>query len=148
MPVRPASATLRTSPSVIAQTQRNLDARGRAQAERTGQRLRELGLNIDRVLSSQWCRCLDTAERLGLGPVEQAPPLNSFFDAHESKSRQTEATRELLRDLTLDSAAILVTHQVNISAFLGRSTRSGEVLAFEIFADGIVEVLGSLQIEA
>jgi broad specificity phosphatase PhoE len=42
-------------------TQRNLSAEGRAQAERIGARLRENGIAAARVLSSQWCRCLDTA---------------------------------------------------------------------------------------
>src|SRR4051794_34222309 len=51
-------------------TQRNLSTKGRADAARIGARLRSAGIAVDRVLSSPWCRCMDTATLLALGPVE------------------------------------------------------------------------------
>ena len=60
-------------------TQRNLDDRGRDQARAIGSALRERGIVFDVVLSSQWCRTLETAKLLGLGTVVDAPALNSFF---------------------------------------------------------------------
>lgn len=129
-------------------TQRNLDARGREQARRTGERLRGAGLTIDRVLSSQWCRCLDTARLLGLGPVEEAPELNSFFEARDRRAAQTEATRRLLLSLAPSVSVMLVTHQVNITALLGGASASGEVFAFEIGEDGATRVLASMVVPA
>jgi hypothetical protein len=41
---------------------------------------------------------------------------------------------------------MLVTHQVNISALTGRSTRSGEILVFRLTEAGEVEVTGSILI--
>src|SRR3546814_19163678 len=55
-------------------TQRNLSDAGRAQARRIGDAIRAHGVTIGRVLSSRWCRCLETAALLGLGPVEAYPP--------------------------------------------------------------------------
>ena len=51
-------------------TQRNLSARGRADAEKIGARLKSEGIAFEKILSSPWCRCIDTATLLNLGPVE------------------------------------------------------------------------------
>ena len=51
-------------------TQRNLSAKGRADAERIGARLKSEGIAFEKILSSPWCRCIDTATLLKLGPVE------------------------------------------------------------------------------
>jgi phosphohistidine phosphatase SixA len=125
-------------------TQRNLDARGRAQALRIGDALRARGIGFDRILSSQWCRARETAELLGLGPVTAAPSLNSFFDDFSRRKPQTDETRALLEGL--DGRAMLVTHQVNISALTGSTTRSGEVLVIRL-REGAVEVLGRILID-
>ncbi|MEW9921302.1 histidine phosphatase family protein [Marimonas sp. MJW-29] len=125
-------------------TQRNLDARGRAQAAAIGEALRKRGIAFDKVLSSQWCRTLETAELLDLGPVIEAPSLNSFFGDYSTRDRQTAETLELLRET--EGRLMLVTHQVNISAIAGRSTRSGEVLVIRLTGRG-AEVLGSILID-
>ena len=54
------------------QTQRNLDERGRAQARALGEAFRNHGVRVDRILSSPWCRCLDTAHLMAVGPVEKS----------------------------------------------------------------------------
>jgi len=129
-------------------TQRNLDDRGREQARETGRRLKAAGIAVDRVFSSQWCRCLDTARLLDMATVEQAPPLNSFFEARGRADAQTRATREMLLALPAETSAMLVTHQVNISALLGRATSSGEIYAFEIAEDGATRVLDNFLVPA
>ncbi len=123
-------------------TQRNLDAAGRKQAEAIGGALRKAGIRIDRVLSSQWCRCLETARLLALGPVTEEPAINSFFADTSTRDVQTEATRRLLVDLPPDETAILVTHQVNITALTGVFPRSGEVIVVKTVGYGSLEVLG------
>ena len=50
-------------------TQRNLDDRGRKQARAIGDWLRSKSITSARVYSSQWCRCLETAELLEMGSV-------------------------------------------------------------------------------
>ncbi|HZX61552.1 MAG TPA: histidine phosphatase family protein, partial [Candidatus Methylomirabilis sp.] len=59
-------------------TQRNLSEAGREEARRVGGAFRVRGVPIRRVLSSRWCRCLETA-RLAFGTAESWPPLDSFF---------------------------------------------------------------------
>ncbi|MEQ8481146.1 MAG: histidine phosphatase family protein [Hoeflea sp.] len=125
-------------------TQRNLDDRGRAQARAIGAAFRERGIAFDRVLTSQWCRCRETAELLDLGAVSDAPPLNSFFQDRSTSASQTDQTRALIAEAS--EPMMLVTHQVNISALTGRFTRSGEVLVIRLDGDEI-EILGSILIE-
>jgi phosphohistidine phosphatase SixA len=125
-------------------TQRNLDDRGRAQARAIGQALRNRGAGFDVVLTSQWCRTRETADLLDVGPVVEAPALNSFFRDFSSRDRQTAETRDLIK--SIEGRLMLVTHQVNISALTGRGTRSGEIVVIRPSEDG-VEVLGSILIE-
>jgi len=125
-------------------TQRNLDARGREQAARIGQAFRDRGHSFDVVLTSQWCRCRDTAELLDLGPVEEVPAFNSFFQDFSTRDSQTAEALEVLADR--DDRPFVVTHQVNISALTGDTTRSGEVLVVR-HAGHTLEVLGSILID-
>jgi broad specificity phosphatase PhoE len=110
-------------------TQRNLDGDGRAQAARIGERLRQLGIDQARVLSSQWCRCLDTARLLDLGPVKEMPALNSFFGQPEKEKESITELRQFLADLPRDGKpVVLVTHQVTITALTGIFPGSGEAV--------------------
>lgn len=127
-------------------TQRNLDSRGRAQARAIGAAIRAAGVTVDRVLSSEWCRCRETAELLGLGPVEAFPALNSFFEDRASAGAQTTALAAFLAGLPSDQTVMLVTHQVNISALTGRGVGSGEVFLLELAPDAPVRVLDEIQI--
>jgi len=109
-------------------TQRNLDEYGRAQARRWGELLREKGLTRVRLLSSRWCRALDTAQQMALAPVEPLPALDSFFASPTSERLQTAALREALTELEPGEVVVLVTHQVNITALTGIFPQSGEGL--------------------
>src|SRR5207247_7999281 len=51
-------------------TQRNLDELGREQARVLGEAFRNHGVRVDRILSSPWCRCLETAHLMAVGPGE------------------------------------------------------------------------------
>jgi phosphohistidine phosphatase SixA len=119
-------------------TQRNLDARGREQARQIGAALREQGIVFDRVLTSQWCRCRETAELLNAGPVENLPALNSFFADSSTRSAQTAATEAFLRALPDTTRVLLVTHQVNITALTGVFPASGEVVVGAMGPAGFV----------
>lgn len=125
-------------------TQRNLNHEGREQARKIGEAFRANGIEVDRVLSSQWCRSYETAELLGLGPVEELPSLNSFFDARHRRDQQTEATLEFLRNRPADQRLVLVSHQVNIRALTGRGTSSGEFVVVDVTPDGDLQVLGEV----
>ena len=59
-------------------TQRQVGASGRAEAADLAARFKAAGIAQAQVVSSQWCRALQTAELLGLGPVTQEPALNYY----------------------------------------------------------------------
>ena len=127
-------------------SQRNLDTRGKVQAREIGAAIRSAGVTVDRVLTSQWCRCRDTARFLGLGPVEDRPVLNSFFRDRSRAGTQTAELRKLLLGLPPEETVVLVTHYVNIAALAGRNVASGEVLLLEIERDGAISVVDDILI--
>lgn len=116
-------------------TQRNLDARGRKQARTMGEWLRSQGVERARVYASQWCRCKDTAELMKLGPVNELPALNSFFQRWDERDSKMRALRRFLAEQSVDETLIvLVTHQVTISALTGVYPASGTGVL--LFLDG------------
>jgi len=121
-------------------TQRNLDDRGRAQARRTGQMLRDAGVIFDHVWRSQWCRARDTAELLDMGEVVEKPALNSFFAGRGDRACQTAETRRLIEALPESARVLIVSHQVNITALTGTSVRSGEIIVAHRTDDGLKPV--------
>lgn len=126
-------------------TQRNLDARGRAQAAAIGAAIRSAGVSIDAVYTSQWCRCRETAELLGLGSPEPLPSLNSFFGVFSRRDAQTAATEAFVRELPRDQRVMLVTHQVNITALSGVYPASGEIIVLHRGEDGQLQVAGRIK---
>lgn len=125
-------------------TQRNLSAAGRAQAVRIGDLLRANGIKEARVYSSQWCRCLDTAKLMALGPVEELPVLNSFFRDFDRRESQTHELGEWLGRQHPDKLLLLVTHQVNITSLTGVFPSSGELIFIRAHDVGKFEVLGTI----
>ncbi len=125
-------------------TQRNLSEEGREQARRIGQAFRERNIAIARVLSSRWCRCLETARLLDLGPVEPFPVLDSFFRRRDKGPQQTAALREFLAAQGSGPSLVLVTHQVNITALTDIFPRSGEMVVIRPLPEGNLTVLGRL----
>lgn len=125
-------------------TQRNLSSAGRRQAAGIGARLRAAGLVEVPVYSSQWCRSLETARILDVGPVTELPALNSFFGAREREGEYVEAMRAWIAAADLSRPVVLVTHQVNITALTGVVPASGEMLIVRRKADGL-EVLARLR---
>ena len=123
-------------------TQRNLDSRGRDQARTIGKALRDAGIVFDRVLTSQWCRCRETAELLDLGQPEDFSAINSFFRDRSTAGDQTRAVEDFLRAQPEDKRLLFVTHQVNITALTGMGVSSGEVFFVRIDRAGEVEVVG------
>ncbi len=107
-------------------TQRNLDAAGRAQAARIGAAFQRESVNVREVLSSRWCRALDTAELAFPGRVTPAPIFDSSFQDRTTEPAQTDAARRRLLAWKRAGALVVVTHQVNITALTGIFPASGE----------------------
>ena len=126
-------------------TQRNLDDSGREQAGAIGKWLRAKGLTSARVYSSQWCRCLETAELLNMGPVTELPALNSFYELTQNREPNLKALRKFITEQPSDGELIiLVTHLVTISAIANEGVSSGEGVLLELKNDAPYEVVGRL----
>ncbi len=126
-------------------TQRNLNEVGRQQSIDIGHLFRSNGIDKAIVLSSQWCRCLATANLLNLGNVSELPFLNSFFENFDREQFQTNKTIQWIRNAPLRIPTILVSHQVNIAALTGYSAASGEMVFVRRSTDGRFKVIGSIQ---
>jgi len=126
-------------------TQRNLNDEGRAQARRTGEAFRRNGVVVARLLSSEWCRCLETAALLKLAKVESFAGLNSFFEGRNSEAEQTRAARAMLSRLDPKGRSVMmVTHQVNISALTGEYAQSGAIVVLQLGEAGKFGVVGTI----
>lgn len=124
-------------------TQRNLSALGREQAVRIGNAFRSRNIRIARVLSSQWCRCKDTARLMNLGEVEPFLALNSFFNDRSTEARQiAEVRRFIASNRNTQGVTIMVTHQVNITGVTGIVPQQGESVVLRANEQGQVEVVG------
>lgn len=128
------------------ETQRNLDANGRRQAERAGQMLRDAGILIDLVWSSRYCRCVETAELMALGEVTVQTALNSFSGASYNGPTRTRQARELLMGLEPGQTALLVTHNVNAEALTGTRPISGEIQVVQVSETGKITLLGRVKV--
>ena len=114
-------------------TQRNLDETGRQQARAIGKRLVASGLEFAAIYSSEWCRCLETAQLLGLGPVTPFNGLNSFFEDHVPREPTLAKLAEKLADLPVDGKPIImVTHFVTISAVSNIAVSSGGMMMLDL----------------
>lgn len=126
------------------ETQRNLSDGGRAQAAEIGNRLRASGITQARVFSSQWCRCLHTAELLALGAVVELPFLNSLVTFRREGSAMIRDTRAWILEQDLSAPTILVTHQINIGALVRRYPAEGEIVVIRPTPAGGLHVVGTI----
>lgn len=116
-------------------TQRNLDNTGRAQAEALGNRWKQAGIFPSRIFTSAWCRCVDTAIRLQMGPVAIMSELNASWEAIDPRTRQTARLKDFIYRLDPRGGPyVMVTHQINITELTGAVVNS---------ANGVVLQLGS-----
>ena len=120
-------------------TQRNLDATGRAQAQKTGLWLKAQGVNDAIVFTSAWCRCKETAENLAFSMPMLEPSLNSFFDDMRQGPQSNLNLQKFIGNqlkIKGEKALILVTHHVNIAAFTGENVGSGDMVLAKVNSAG------------
>jgi phosphohistidine phosphatase SixA len=116
-------------------TQRNLSEQGRAQARQLGEALRARKIPIGEVLSSQWCRCVDTATlAFGSANVVPMPILSSPTKlSSEQRTANTLAVQERIQRLALakpkaTTNSVYVSHMFNVQDITGQAIDEGEIL--------------------
>jgi phosphohistidine phosphatase SixA len=96
-------------------TQRNMDERGRAQARALGEAFRQHGVRVDKILSSPWCRCLETARLMAVGPVE-----NTLAVAASDRSpERLVVLKQIVSSWRGPGTLVLVTHALTVQALVG-----------------------------
>ena len=110
-------------------TQRNLNHKGINQSKIIGQFFSKNKIQIDRVLSSEWCRCKDTA-KFAFNKYITFNALNSFYDPRfkKNKDKQIRDLKSYIFNWSGEKNLVLVTHFVVISEVLNISAISGEII--------------------
>ena len=110
-------------------TQRNLDELGREQARALGEAFRNRGVRVDRILSSPWCRCLETARLMAVGPVETSWAL--VPDMEPSVPARLRELKEMVSAWRGPGTLVLVTHAFTVRALLGFLPIQGETVVLK-----------------
>ena len=113
-------------------TQRNLNQEGIEQSKKIGKLFKDNNIKIDKVLSSEWCRCKDTA-RFAFNNYETFKGLNSFYQEkfYKYKDEQIKSLKKYISNWNSEKNLILVTHFVVISEMLNFGTSSGEIVVID-----------------
>lgn len=128
--------------------QRNLDDEGRAQARRLGAELRKHGLTNVRIVSSQFCRALETGKLLGVGPVGGLAALNQIYAADVDKlTAATAQVKAYMHNIPRNQPAVLVSHVTNIFDILGVNLSSGELAVVHLDAAGALALDGRIMVK-
>ena len=122
-------------------TQRNLDENGIEESKKIGLFFKSNKIKIDKVLSSQWCRCKDTA-KYAFKNFETFDALNSFYDEKfaENETKQIKDLKNYIKNWNSDKNLVLITHFVVISSILNTGSSSGEI----IISDKKFNIIGSI----
>ena len=124
-------------------TQRNLNRTGINQSKKIGKLFKKNKIPVDQVLTSQWCRCKDTA-KYAFGNYKEFTPLNSTFQSPHNKN-EGKQLKELYSFLEKwdgkGKNLVLITHYSIITAVTNAVPSSGEI----VVADKNFKVLGTIQ---
>ena len=110
-------------------TQRNLNFAGINQSKRIGIFFKENSIEVGNVLSSDWCRCKDTAFH-AFSNYKTFNGLNSFYSQkfNTNKNKQIKKLKKFIKNWDKDTNLVLVTHYVVILELLGVGATSGEII--------------------
>jgi len=124
-------------------TQRNLNKDGIEQSKKIGRIFKDNKIPIDIVLSSQWCRCKDTAH-YAFRDFKEFPALNSTFSKpyNKNESRQVKEIKEYIKNWDgKGKNLILITHYSIITAITDAVPSAGEI----VITDKNLNVLNTIE---
>jgi len=133
-------------------SQRNLNDKGKALAKAFGDALRQAGVPVGKVYTSKFNRAYETAVIAGFPNVEKTTDLTEggLIVTPNENNRRAEAFRKMLTVAPADhSNTILITHQPNIVAALGKDwfdVKEGETSIFRP-ADGGYKLVARVQMD-
>lgn len=129
-------------------TQRNLSDEGRAHARQIGQVFRSRGVPVAQVLSSPWCRCMETA-RLAFGAEpEISTALSNLFGRADPQGQQVARFKTLASRRPTSGNVVMVSHGSTILALTGISPAPAEMVVITPQGGGKFAVAGRLEVPA
>jgi broad specificity phosphatase PhoE len=126
-------------------TQRNLTDEGRAHARRVGAAFRARKIAVGRLLSSPWCRCIETA-RLAFGPPDTSVPLSNLFGRPENREPQVTELRRIVGAWRARGNLVLVSHGSTISALTGVPPATAEMVVVKPEGGETFSVVGRISV--
>lgn len=126
-------------------TQRNLSEEGREHARRIGAAFRERRVPVDRVLSSPWCRCVETAG-LAFGKAELSGSLGNLFGRPQNRDGQVQALTALVAEPRNGGNLVLVTHGSTILALTRVPVGTGEIVVLTPKGEGRFALAGRFSV--
>jgi phosphohistidine phosphatase SixA len=127
-------------------TQRNLSAEGKADAAAVGAMLRAQDIAIGKVLSSPWCRCVDTAHLMTVGTPEIALTFGNAFVLSEQRDELAAGARKIIAGWNGPGTLLVITHGANIQALTGATPEPGEIVVVTTDADGSINEAGLIPV--
>ena len=123
-------------------TQRNLNNEGISQSKLIGEFFVKNKIQIDQVLSSEWCRCKDTA-KYAFKNFKTFNALNSFFSSKfsQNEDKQINDLKNFIQNWKSEKNLVLVTHYVVISSMLNMAVGSGEI----VITNNDYDVIGTIE---
>ena len=125
-------------------TQRNLNDNGRNQSKKIGNLFKTNEVAVDKVISSEWCRCKETA-LIAFNEFKTKNFLNSFYSPKfaKNKKKQIKNLKNYINNWDDNKNLVLVTHYVVISEVLDYASRSGEI----VISDRNFKIKGNIIID-
>ena len=110
-------------------SQRNLNKAGIEQAKTIGNFFLKNHIKTNIVLSSEWCRCKQTA-KYAFKNYETKNFLNSFYDKKflNNKKKQIKELKNYIKNSKMEKNIVFVTHYVVIAELLNIFPEPGEVI--------------------
>ena len=111
-------------------TQRNLDKVGIQQSISIGKLFKKKSIPVDKVLSSQWCRCKDTA-KYAFKDYQVFSALNSTFQSPYDKNekKQIKEIKDYVKNWKSNGKnLVMITHYSIITKMTDSTPSSGELI--------------------
>ena len=125
-------------------TQRNLSDSGRYQSKKIGNFFIKNKIPIASVLSSEWCRCKETAS-IAFNKFKTKKFLNSFYSLNFAMNKKSQMIdlKKYIDNWNGEKNLILVTHYVVISEILNYAPISGEI----VISNKDLDKIGNIKID-
>ena len=125
-------------------TQRNMDEKGRTQSRAVGEAFRQHGVRVDKILSSPWCRCMETARLMALGPVEGTMAVA----ASDRSPERLVALKQMVSAWHGPGTLVVVTHALTVQGLVGIMPGQAETVVIrpKLGQELGVEVVGRIPV--